>query len=169
MKVSSSSLRSSSPEEIGHGRAHAPIRSAASAVVLGGLIAGTVDLFIACLINHAAPTAVLSFVASGLIGDLAFHAGYVVLALGLALQLAMSMLIASLYVLIDRRVQIQPRGWILRGLVAGVIIFVVMNLIVLPLSAAPHLPAPTAVQLVENVLAMVLFGWIVAYFGRVVP
>jgi hypothetical protein len=173
MKVSSSSVHSLSSEEIDRDRAHEPvartIRSAASRAILGGLVAGTVDLIVACLLNHAGPTVVLPFVASGLIGKAAFHAGYLAIALGLALQLGMSMLIASLYVLIDRRVQIRPRGWVPRGIVAGLIIFVVMNFIVLPLSAAPHLAAPTALLVVENVLAMVLFGLIVAYFGRAVP
>lgn len=78
----------------------------------------------------------------------------------------MSLIIASIYVLVGRRLRIEPRSWIARGLAAGAVIFAIMNFIVLPLSAAPHLPAPTAEQFIENVAAMPLFGLFVAYSAR---
>jgi hypothetical protein len=141
-------------------------RSAGKAILLGGLVAGTLDIVIACLINHVPPILVLTFIASGLIGKAAFHGGLAAAALGLALQWSMSLIIAAIYVLVGQKLHIGPRSWIARGLAAGAIIFAVMNFIVLPLSAAPHLPAPTAVQLLENVAAMLLFGLIVAYCAR---
>ncbi len=41
-----------------------------------------------------------------------------------------------------------------------------MNYVVVPLSALKHTPHFTAAHFVENMLAMMLFGVIVAFFAR---
>lgn len=45
------------------------------------------------------------------------------------------------------------------------VVFVVMEYVVVPLSAAksPHF---TVLSLLEDMLAMLLFGWIVSFFAR---
>jgi hypothetical protein len=138
----------------------------ASAILLGGLVAGTLDIAVASFINHVSPRAVLTFIASGLLGRTAFSDGGAAVALGLALQWAMSLIIAAIYVRVGRALRFAPRHWVARGLLAGVVIFAVMNLVVLPLSAAPHLPAPSAAIFLQNVGAMLVFGLIIAYCAR---
>lgn len=139
---------------------------AASAILLGGLVAGTLDIAVACLINQVSPRTVLTFIASGLIGKAAFREGAAAVALGLALQWSMSLIIAGIYVLAGRALRFARSNWVARGLAAGVVIFAVMNFVVVPLSAAPHLHAPAAAKVLENVAAMLVFGLIVAYSAR---
>jgi FtsH-binding integral membrane protein len=52
------------------------------------------------------------------------------------------------------------------GLFYGVVIFAVMNYAVVPLSAVGHTFSFTPVQFLENMLAMLLFGIIIAYAAR---
>ena len=87
----------------------------------------------------------------------------------------MSLLIATIYILAARHLRWLTTRWVSGGLVYGGIIFVVMNYLVVPLSAAwpPH---PFTLQglmhqfppdkLVFNFLAMLLFGLIIAFCAR---
>ena len=45
----------------------------------------------------------------------------------------------------------------------------IAGFIVVPLSAIGHVPHFTAVRFMENLLAMLLFGLIVAFFARTAP
>ncbi len=66
-------------------------------VVVGGLVAGTVDIFAAAAINAAPPGVILKAIASGLLGHGAFKGGVGTMVLGLVLQWAMSLVIAAIY------------------------------------------------------------------------
>jgi uncharacterized membrane protein YagU involved in acid resistance len=138
-------------------------------ILSGGLVAGTVDIGAAALINQVGPVLILHYIAAGLLGPSAALAGGTPAAvLGLILQWAMSLIIAAIFVLAAERWPALRRSWLPWGLAYGVAIFFVMNYVVLPLSAAmpkPHLPHFTVVHFIENMLAMLLFGTIVAYFA----
>jgi uncharacterized membrane protein YagU involved in acid resistance len=131
--------------------------------IYAGFVAGTIDLGAACLINWVAPPPVLRVVASGILGRAAVHGGVGVLALGLVLQWAMSMLIAGIFVLAAEKAPLLKRRWLLAGLAYGVVIFAVMNYVVVPLSQAVIKVHFSPQSFVENLLAMLLFGLIVAY------
>jgi hypothetical protein len=143
--------------------------------VTAGLVAGTIDVGAACIINSLSPVVILHAIASGLIGASARTGGLPAALLGLLLQWGMSILIAAIYL---AATAVQPalrRRWIPMGIIAGAVIFAVMNYLVVPLSAAPFRPAFTlhalltafsVAKLTENLLAMILFGLIVAYCAR---
>jgi hypothetical protein len=135
------------------------------AVLYGGFVAGSLDILAAALINRLDPLIIMRAIASGLLGRAAFQGGLPVAALGLLLQWAMSLLIAAIFVFAAGRMSWLGRRWITAGLLYGVVVFVVMEYVVVPLSAAakPHF---TALSLVENLLAMWLFGLIVSFFAR---
>jgi len=139
--------------------------SVLTAILRGGLLAGTVDIAAASLINGINPLIILRAIASGLLGRAAFQGGLPVALLGLVLQWAMSLLIAAIFVVAARRMAWMRRRWIAAGLAYGVVVFVVMEYMVVPLSAAmrPHF---TTWSLLENVAAMLLFGLIVSRFAR---
>jgi|SRR5580698_8141611 uncharacterized membrane protein YagU involved in acid resistance len=142
------------------------LRRFAQPVLLGGLIAGTVDIGAACLINGRGPTIILQAIASGVLGKASFRLGLQAAALGLVLQWAMSVLIAAIYVVGTSRLQVVRRNWIGSGIAFGVVVFFVMNFVVVPLSAAGFSSKFSASKLIENMLAMILFGLIIAFFGR---
>ncbi len=132
------------------------------AVACGGLIAGTVDIGSACLINSRSPTLILHAIASGVLGAASFQGGLGAALAGLGLQWAMSLLIAGIYVVAASRWTALRRHPIGAGIGYGVVIYVVMNYVVVPLSAAPFSPSTLPLKVFENLLAMVLFGLIVA-------
>jgi len=138
-----------------------------AAILLGGLIAGTIDIGSAMLINGKSASWILHAIASGLIGVKAsFEGGLQTAALGFALQWAMSLVIAAIYVFASGPIGYLRRAWVVGGLAYGVAIFFVMNYVVVPLSALARFPNFSAAHFVENMAAMLLFGLIVAFFAR---
>ncbi|MHB8528423.1 MAG: hypothetical protein ACYC8V_02800 [Caulobacteraceae bacterium] len=140
--------------------------SAARAIALGGFVAGTIDIGAAALINGRSPVFILRAIAGGVLGMATFADGAAAAFLGLFLQWAMSLLIAAIFVGACRRRPVLERIWIAGGLAYGAGIFVVMNFVVVPLSAYARMPRFTALKAAENLLAMLLFGLIVAFFAR---
>jgi uncharacterized membrane protein YagU involved in acid resistance len=135
------------------------------AILLGGLVAGTLDIGAACLINNAPPAGILRAIAGGLLGKSASTGGLPIAGLGLVLQWAMSILIAAIFVIAGRWMPILRRRWIEAGLAYGVVVFFVMNYVVLPLSAIGHAPRFRIVHFSEDMVAMLVFGLIVAHFA----
>jgi hypothetical protein len=136
------------------------------AILTAGFIAGTIDIGAACVINSVGPVVILKAIASGVLGPASFRGGAGVAALGLALQWLMSWIIAAIYILAATNRAIMRSRWIPSGLAYGAVVFVVMNYVVVPLSAVGHRPSFTATTFVGNLLAMFLFGLIVASVTR---
>ncbi len=145
-----------------HSDAHRPLL----AVLLGGFIAGTIDVGAAALIFGVGPIVILQAIASGVLGRAAFFAGAASATLGLILQWAMSWIIAAVYVGAARYLAALGRHWLAAGLCYGVVVFGVMNYGVVPLSAAYPRNPFTPRTFVESLLAMLLFGVLVAFFAR---
>jgi hypothetical protein len=141
-------------------------RSWLTPILLGGFIAGTVDIGAACLINRVGVMIILQAIAGGILGRQSFRDGLPAAALGLALQWLMSILIAAIFVFASRWLPWLKRRWLAAGLAYGVAVFLVMNYVVLPLSALGRAPRFTASTFAENLLAMLLFGGIVAFCAR---
>lgn len=141
-------------------------RSTLKAILCAGFVAGTIDIGAASLINWLNPLIILRAIASGVLGRASFHEGLYSAALGLVLQWAMSILIAAIYVFAAMRIPRLGRQWVASGLLYGVVVFFVMSYVVVPLSAAGPSHGFTVQSFIENMLAMLLFGLIVAWFQR---
>jgi hypothetical protein len=137
-----------------------------TAILLGGFVAGTLDIGAAALISSASPLRILRFVAGGILGKAALAGGAWVAIAGLLLQWAMSLIIATIYVIASQRYPILRRRWIAGGVVYGAVVFFVMNYAVVPLSAWAKWPRFTVATFAENMVAMLLFGLIVACVAR---
>jgi hypothetical protein len=140
--------------------------SAPRAILIGGLIAGTIDIGAACLINGRSIPFILRTIAGGLLAERTYAGGWHSALLGLVLQEAMAILIAAFYVLAAVRLGELRRRWVRWGLLYGVVVFFVMNYLVLPLSAWRVVPHFSAWKFAANLAAMLLFGLIVACCGR---
>ena len=141
-------------------------RSISGAILLAGVVAGTIDIGAAALINNAGIAVILKAIASGILGNASFKQGIEAESLGLFLQWSMSILIAAIFVITASRVNMLKRQWLAAGLAYGVVVFVVMNYVVVPLSAIGRFPHFTALRFLANLLAMLLFGLIIAFFAR---
>jgi hypothetical protein len=131
------------------------------ATILAGLAAGTIDVGAACAINRIGPGPILRFIASGLLGAPLPHENWVY-GLGLGLQWLMSIIIAAIFVIAATRMPALLRRWIAAGIAYGIVVYFVMTFVVVPLSRAKagHV---TLSSFIENLLAMMLFGLIIAY------
>jgi len=112
------------------------------------------------------PIQVLQYIASGLLGTRSFSGGLASAGLGLVLHFAVSLVVATIYILASRRVAVLRTQWVLLGLLFGAAVWVVMNLVVLPLTAVAHGPIPTA-ALINGIISHALFvGLPSAFFAR---
>ena len=141
-----------------------------SAVLLGGSVAGALDIIFAisfAAYNGVAPVRLLQIVASGLLGTQAFAGGVPVAVLGLALHFALSFLWAGIFFGLASRVPSLTRYPFVAGAAFGVVVFLVMRLVVLPLSAFPYpvsfKPLATTLDLLSHAL---LFGLPIALAVR---
>ena len=137
------------------------------AVLLGGAIAGALDIIFAisfAVYNGATPVRLLQTVASGLLGTAAFAGGVPVAVLGLALHFGMSILWAGAFFLLAKLVPALTLRPLVSGIVFGVLVFLAMRLVVLPLSAFPYpisfKPLATTLDLLSH---MLLFGVPIAW------
>lgn len=141
------------------------------AILVGGLLAGTLDIGAAALINRVSPVLILHYIASGVLGKASFSVGAPAAYLGLVLQWAMSVLIAAIYWSVSARMPRLRARWWLGGLLAGAVIYAVMNFLVMPFSAAPVtlrevIAHFTLAKGAANLAAMFVFGLIVAFCAR---
>lgn len=117
----------------------------------GGLIAGTLDI-LAAFVNSGwrgvSPTRVLQSIASGLLGANSFKGGFATAVLGLVLHFFIATTAAAVYYAASRKLKVLIEQPIVCGLAYGIPVYLVMNLIVLPLSAVPfkvsHAPTNVA-------------------------
>jgi glycopeptide antibiotics resistance protein len=85
---------------------------------------------------------------------------------GAVLQIVMATIIATIYVVASNMIPLLKRQWLLAGLAFGVGVFFVMEYVVVPLSAIGHSPKFTPLSFALNLIAMMVFGTIIAWFAR---
>ena len=136
-----------------------------TAIVLAGLVAGTIDIGAASLINGRDPVFISQIIAGGLLGKAALTGGMQSAALGVALQWAMSMIIAAIFVVASGWIPVLRQHWALAGIAYGVPVYFTMEYVVVPLSAWHRWPKFALVPFCENMAAMMVFGLIVAFFA----
>ena len=137
-----------------------------TAILWGGFVASTLDIGAATLISGFNPIIILKYIAAGLLGKGALAGGATEATVGLVLQWLMSLVIAAIFVLAVGRRVATTRQWPIWGVAYGVVIFAVMNYVVVPLSALHKVPHFTVFSFIANLAAMLLFGWIIAFFTR---
>ena len=130
-------------------------------IVLGGLIIGIADAIIyhwlvSSVLGGYPLIAVYQYMASGALGNAAFQGGIGTALLGALFHFFVSFVVAAVFILSADRIPLLRRHAIPGSLVYGCGVFIVMNLIVLPLSAAPPLPSPTTPQIILNILDHIL-------------
>lgn len=130
-------------------------------IAIAGVVAGSVDVAAACVMYKVSPYIILQAIAGGLLGRETFSRGWSTAALGLGLQWAMSIVIAACCVTTSYRLEVLRRRWILAGFLYGAVTFAVMDGIVVPMSASSTKPQVSLPWLIENLLAMWLFGLII--------
>ncbi len=127
------------------------------AIFWGGLLAGTLDIlaaFISSGLRGIGPTRVLQAIASGLLGAEAFEGGFTTAALGLALHFFIATTATAFYYAVSRKLKVLVDHAVVCGLAYGIPVYLVMNLVVLPLSAVPFKISFALGNIVTSVLIL---------------
>lgn len=128
------------------------------AIVGGALVVGVLDLLDALLFFGARgvpPVPILHTIAAGLLGMAAFRGGAATAALGVLLHFGIALGVVAVYYAASGRLPRLRRQPLLYGPLYGLLVYAVMTLIVVPLSAAPDGPRPWPV-IVNGLLIHVL-------------
>jgi hypothetical protein len=132
--------------------------------VIGGLIIGTADViiyhwFVQSVLGGVPLITLYQYIASGALGESAFAGGIATALLGALFHFLISIVIAGVFILSADRISLLRRYVIPGSLLYGFGVFIVMNMIVTPLSATPPIPSPTTPQLIVAILDhIVVFG-----------
>ena len=115
-------------------------RAARRAILVGGLLAGGLDLAWACVWSTAQgrqPARMLQSIASGVLGSAAYEGGKAAMALGVLLHFTIACGASTVYFVIARRWPRIHRHSLAAGPAFGVGVYFFMQLVVLPLSRVP--------------------------------
>lgn len=132
---------------------------ATKTILTSGLVAGTLDLALAITffkLEGAPLTAVPHAIASGWLGARAIHGGASSAILGVALHFLIALVVAAVYYLLSRAIKLLNHQPILSGTVFGLAVFLVMQDVVVPLSAEPR-SRPSTSWLIVDLASHVLF------------
>ena len=143
--------------------------SAFDTIVLGGLLAGTLDAMdgvVAFGFIGMNPIQVLQYIASGLLGAPSFQGGLKTAALGAVFHYFIAFAVAAIYYAASLKLptlHVRPVKW---GLTYGVAVYLVMNYVVLPLSAVPKSPFSLALFLNGVIGHAIFVGLAIAWFAH---
>jgi hypothetical protein len=136
-------------------------RNALLAIGVAGLVGATLDLLQACILAGHDIILVITY---GLVGEKALQGGPGYYALGILLHVIISLIFATFYYALSRKLRFMTEYPFVCGLCFGAGVHLVMMLIVLPLSAL-HQYDPITIRGMRYglLIHMVVFGLPVAY------
>jgi len=132
-------------------------------ILLGGLIAGTLDLTAACVSSWlraaVGPVRVMQSIAAGLLGAESYNGGAKTAVLGVALHYLIATVATSVFYFASRKLRFMVEHPISAGLSYGVLVYLFMNFVVLPLSALPQRAAPPlSARIIQMLIIMFCIG-----------
>jgi uncharacterized membrane protein YagU involved in acid resistance len=132
-------------------------------LAIGWLIAATCDICYATgfsyLYRGVAPSRILKSVAAGILGTDAYQGGSGVAALGLGLHYLNALIITCIFFAVASQVPALVRKPLPIGVLYGIVVYLVMNYVVVPLSRIGPRPTPPTPVWVTGVLVhMFLIG-----------
>ncbi len=134
--------------------------STARALIFGALVVGILDGLDAVVffgLRGVPAATVFQSIAGGLLGRASYQGGVATALLGVALHFFIAFCVCLTYLLASRRFTPLRRTPVLWGILYGIAVYVVMNQIVVPLSALPR-GGPPAWPVVVNGVLIHMFG-----------
>ena len=142
-----------------------------SKIISAGLIVGTLDI-LAAFLYYFIKTGqknvfiVLKFVASGVFGKKAFSEGNKMIILGLVLHYIIALSFTIFFFWVFPKLKAFSKNKILAGIVYGIFIWMVMNLVVVPLSSIGTRPFDMANALINAIILIVCIGIPLAFMAN---
>ncbi|MEO6286250.1 MAG: DUF1440 domain-containing protein [Dyadobacter sp.] len=130
-------------------------------VLSATFVAGTLDIVAAILLyavimEKTTPSRIIMSIASAVFGKEAYSGGFPMILTGLALHFLIAFIFSLFYYFLYQNISLLSRKRLLSGILYGVFIWLVMNLIVLRL-AFPTMPSPD-LQAVAIGIAIVILA-----------
>ncbi|QHT68321.1 DUF1440 domain-containing protein [Rhodocytophaga rosea] len=127
-----------------------------------GFLVGLLD-GIAAIVNFLVsgggnPVRIFYYIASGVFGKTAFVAGNQMLFWGLLFHFMIAYIFTAFYFWLYPKVNFFSTHVILSGMIYGIVVWIVMNLLVLPLSNTPKLPFSSTQAIIGIGIHMFLVG-----------
>jgi hypothetical protein len=145
-------------------------KSAIKTILITGLIAGILDgsaASINALIRGRTPERVFRFIASGIFGKDANNPGWLMPVLGILLHFFIAYSFTVFFFLIFPKIKWLNRNFVITGLLYGIFVWLIMNLIVVPLSITGKIRFTDLTQAIIGVLFLMFFiGLPIAYFTK---
>lgn len=138
-------------------------------VLCGGLAIAAADLAYCILFwspQGVPPVRILQGVAAGAFGTASFTAGAATVIAGAFFQWLIGCAFVLAYALVAIRVDLLRRHPRRYGVAYGLLLYLVMNRIVVPLSAYPEPELPNMPWILGNIPAFAVFGMLAAAFAR---
>ncbi len=140
------------------------------AILWGTVLAGTLDICAAMIsvqLRGIPAIQAVKGVAAGWLGRDAFRGGGGVIALGFLSHYAIMAVIMALFYWASRSWPLLTKHWLWTGLAYGVVVYVVMAFVVVPLSAFPRSGPPSLPNILQNLAIMIVcVGLPIAYVAR---
>ena len=125
-------------------------------LLVGASVAGAIDITYAIVFSYlrrgTSPERLLQFVASGALGSAAFEGGTTTAALGLGFHFLNALIITAIFFAIVVRIPDLLHRPVLTGMAWGVVVYVVMTFIVVPLSRIGPRPIPKPDAMISGLL-----------------
>ena len=151
-----SSLSAESTASSGSERKHYRV------ILLGGLIAGTLDItaaFVNSALHHGrGPIGILQGIASALLGPDSYNGGLATAALGLGLHFLIATVACAVFYVASRKIKFLVQQAIVSGLLYGVAVYLFMYHVVLPLAFSRRFPYTFAQVLTAVIIHMLFVG-----------
>ena len=131
-------------------------------ILFAGFIAGTLDALAAIINFYVAtgknPLIVFVFIASGVLGKQAYSDGQSIALLGLFFHYIIAIMFSAFYFLMYPKLKFLHLNKLNAAIIYGIFVWLVMNLIVVPLSKTSPLPFKIMNALLAVVILIVCIG-----------
>jgi hypothetical protein len=132
------------------------MKSKIKTIFLAGLVAGLLDGTAAVVfLGKMNYSGVFKFVASGLFGKSAFSGGNEMVIYGIIIHLLIAMTFAFFYYFIFSKISFFSKNKIIGGLLFGVLVWAIMNLLILPFTNIPQSPI-ILIGAIKNILILMI-------------
>ena len=133
-----------------------------STIIKAGLIVGTLDILAAFAYNFmksgVSPSNILRYVASGVLGNAAFSGGNIAIFSGLLFHYIIAFAFTIFFFWLFPKLNLSAKNTLLTGILYGIFIWVIMNLVVVPFSNVPKQPFNAVNAAMNAVILIVCIG-----------
>lgn len=137
-----------------------------SAMLTAGLLAGTLDIVTAMIVYNVGPAQIFPFIASGAFGKEAFSGSSMMIAWGIIFHYFIAFTWTIVFFVAYPKLSLLRKNAVITGLLYGIVIWLVMNLVVLRLSQLTQSPFDLEAAAIGAAILMVMVGLPIAVLAQ---